>query len=122
MPDVVFIDALQIRAVIGVHTWERNVLQDLRIDLALATNTSQAARTDNLVHAIDYTEIANMITELTRASCYQLIEALAEEIAARILRDFDVTRLTVRVTKPNAVANARAVGVIITRPEGPALL
>ena len=122
MPDVVFIDGLQVRAVIGVYAWERNVLQDLRIDLALETDTRLAGISDNLSLALDYATIAAQVTELAAQSRYQLIESLAEAVSELVLTEFKASRLSVRITKPGAVTNARGVGVTITRPDGPALL
>ena len=116
MTDTVFIDGLQVRAVIGVYAWERDILQDLRVDLRLATDTRAAARDDDLTLAVDYAAISNRISELAGASRYKLIESLAEEIADTVQREFVVERLYVRITKPGAVPNARAVGVEIERP------
>ena len=116
MPDTVFIDDLQVRAVIGIYAWERSVLQDLRIDLRMATNIGAAAAADDIDLALDYDAIAGRVTALAGASRYKLIESLAEEIARTVLGEFGVKRLMVRVTKPGAVANARGVGVEIERP------
>lgn len=122
MPDVVSIDGLQVRTVIGVYAWERNVLQDLRIDLAVEADTRPAADSDNLDLAVDYAEIAAQVTELAAQSRFQLIESLAESVSQLVLERFRVSRLSVRISKPGAVTNARAVGVTITRPDGPVLL
>ena len=116
MADTVFIDGLQVRAVIGVHDWERHVLQDLRIDLALETDIRTAAMRDDLSDAIDYSAVADCVGQLTRRSRFELIEALAETIATTLLERFDLKGLLVRITKPGAVSNARAVGVEIKRP------
>ena len=62
------------------------------------------------------------MTELAAQSRYQLIESLAEAVSELVLTEFKANRLSVRITKPGTVTNARGVGVTITRPDGPALL
>ena len=110
----VFIDGLQVGAVIGIYAWERSVLQDF-IDLRLDTNIGAAAgRTTSTSRST--TTHRRPRHRLAGASRHKLIESLAEEIARTVLGEFGVKRLMVRVTKPGAVANARGVGVEIERP------
>jgi 7,8-dihydroneopterin aldolase/epimerase/oxygenase len=43
------------------------------------------------------------------------VETLAEHCAELVLREFDVARVRLKLSKPGAVRGARAVGVIIER-------
>ena len=52
-------------------------------------------------------------------SSFQLVETLAEKIAAIIREEFDVAWVKVRVNKPGAIRGSRDVGVIIERGEAP---
>jgi dihydroneopterin aldolase len=49
-------------------------------------------------------------------SRFQLLEALAEHLAAIVLAEFSIQRLRMTITKPGAVAEADGVGVVINRP------
>ena len=53
-------------------------------------------------------------------SGFQLVETLAERIAAIVLDEFDVSWVRVRVSKPGAIRGARDVGILIERGSRPA--
>ena len=74
-----------------------------------------AAKDDDLTQAIDYAAISQRVIEATETSSFQLIETLAEHLAAIILKEFGVSWVQIRVLKPTAVAEADAVGVQIQR-------
>ena len=52
-------------------------------------------------------------------SDFQLVETLAERIAAIIRDEFSVAWVKVRVNKPGAIRGSREVGVLIERGERP---
>ena len=113
--DTVFISELQIAAVIGVHPWEREVRQTLSLDLEMAADISTPARTDDVHDALDYQAVAERVTTLVEGSSFQLLETLAERVAELVLKEFAVSWLRLRVSKPGALPNANAVGVVIER-------
>jgi dihydroneopterin aldolase len=74
---------------------------------------------DDLSRALDYAAVAAAVRAAVEASSHRLIEAVAEQVAALVLRDFSVAQaITVRVTKTGVVPDAQAVGVAITRRRG----
>jgi dihydroneopterin aldolase len=115
MTDKVFINGLRAETVIGVYDWERSIRQPLIFDLEMATDNRAAAKDDDLTKAIDYAAISQRVIAEVEASSFQLIETLAEHLAALILEEFGVQWLQLRVLKPSAVAEADAVGVQIQR-------
>jgi len=50
---------------------------------------------------------------------FQLIETLAERVAALVMAEFGVPWLRLRLAKPGAVSQAADVGVLIERGERP---
>ncbi len=117
--DIVFIEGLRAGAVIGIHDWERHVRQELVLNLELAANNRAAAATDAIADAVDYETISQRVIDFIESSHCQLIETLAEQVAALLLTEFNVSWLRLRLAKPAAVAAAVAVGVIIERGERP---
>lgn len=113
--DKVFIEGLRADAVIGVYDWERRIRQDLRLDLELAFDNRKPAASDDVADTLDYDAISRRLTAFVQASGFGLVETLAERCAELLIREFGVTWLRLRVTKPGAVANAAGVGVIIER-------
>ena len=117
--NIVYIKGLRARAVIGVYEWERHLRQTLVLDLELASDTVRAAASDQIADALDYAALSRRVVALVEGSEFQLIETLAEAVAAMIRREFGVAWLRLRLSKPGAVPEAEDVGVIIeagTRP------
>ena len=114
--DTVFITELRIETIIGIHDRERNLKQPVTLDLEMDWNNQGAAATDNISQACDYESISTRITQFIADSEFKLIETLAEETARLVLTEFAVPRLVLTVSKPEAITNARSVGVRIERP------
>lgn len=112
--DIVFINALQVQAVIGVYEWEKHIKQTLVFDIELKTSIKDAALTDDLQYTIDYAAVCEAITELCQTP-HQLIETVAEKTAALLLERFPTVAVKVRLGKPGAVPAAGTVGVSIAR-------
>ena len=116
--DIVTISNLTVETTIGVYDWEKGVEQAVVIDLDLGCDTTKAGESDELEDALDYKAVADRVSAFTRASSYQLIEALAENIAALVLEEFRLSWLRVRVSKPSALDGATNVAVVIERRPG----
>lgn len=113
--DQVLIEGLTLETVIGVYDWERKVRQRLTLDLELATDIRAAARDDDLAHTLDYAAICARLGEYAEHNAHGLVETFAERIAQLLIQEFGVSRLSLTVRKPGAVAAAQAVGVRIRR-------
>jgi len=113
--DTVFINDLRIETIIGIYDWERKVKQTISLDLEMGADIRQAAATDAIDDTLNYKAVAKRLIAFVEASEYQLVETLAEKIAAIVLSEFTVPWLKLTVHKPGAVRGSRDVGVIIER-------
>ena len=113
--DTVFINDLRIETIIGIYDWERKVRQTISLDLEMGTDIRRAAETDSIEDTLNYKAVAKRLIAFVEASEYQLVETLAEKIAAIVLSEFSVPWLRLTVHKPGAVRGSRDVGVIIER-------
>lgn len=113
--DRVLIEGLTVLTTIGVYEWEKTIKQKLIIDLEMAWDNKPAGESDNVSLCLDYFVVSQTITQLVECSNFELIECVAERIAERIIQQFSVNWLKVKVSKQNAIANARNVAVIIER-------
>ena len=118
--DIVFIRELRAETVIGVYDWERSIRQELVLDLEMAADNRRAASDDRVQDALDYAAVSERLLTFIEGSDFQLIETLAEQVAAIVMAEFAVPWLRLRLAKPGAVARARDVGVMIERGEKPA--
>ena len=115
MTDTIFLHGLRVDTVIGIWDWERRIRQTVVIDLDMATDIARAAESDAVEDTLDYKKVAKRIIGFVAESEFQLVETLAERIAAIIRDEFDVAWVRVRVNKPGAIRGARDVGVLIER-------
>lgn len=113
--DTIFVRELNLDVVIGVFGWERQVRQQISINLEMGTDISRAASTDALVDTLDYKAISNRIRDLAEQTQPQLVETLIELIAQTIMTEFKVPWLRITIAKPGAVRGSAAVGVTIER-------
>lgn len=115
--DTIYIDDLRVDTVIGIYAWERRIRQTVRLDLEMAFDIRAAAADDDVARTLDYKAVAKRVIAFVEAAEFQLVETLAERVAALVLAEFPVARLTLRVDKPLALRGASGVGVRITRGE-----
>ena len=113
--DKVFIEGLQIDALIGIYDWERRIRQTLRFDLEMGFDNRKPAATDNIEDTLNYKAVSRRLVEFVSQSDYGLVETLAERCADIVLTEFNVEWLRLKLSKPGAVRGAVAVGVIIER-------
>jgi dihydroneopterin aldolase len=113
--DIMYLRDLRIETVIGVFEWERRIKQVLSLDLEMAADVRRAAASDNLADTLDYKAVAKRLIAFVGESQFHLVETVAERVAELVLREFPVTWLRLKVSKPGAVRGARDVGVVIER-------
>lgn len=113
--DLVLIEGLEIRTVIGIYDWEREIRQTVRLDLEMVWDISKAGQTDNIEDTLDYKAVSKRLINYVEASSFGLIESLAEHCAAIVLDEFDVPWLRLKMSKPGAVRGSENVAVLIER-------
>lgn len=115
MEDIIYIRNLKIQAIIGIFGWEREVRQEISIDLEISCDCQKAAATDAIEGTVDYKAITKDIINYVESASFQLQETLAEGIADLVKNQHAVSGLKLRVSKPGALRQADDVGVIIHR-------
>ena len=113
--DIVFIRDLRIETVVGIYDWERRIRQVVSFDLDMSSDIRRAAKGDRIEDTIDYKAVAKRVSQYVGEQQFQLVETLAERVAALILEEFSVEWLKVTLHKPGAVSGSRSVGVSIER-------
>jgi len=113
--DKILIKDLLLRCIVGINESERREKQDVMINVALWTNLTEAAETDDIGKTVDYRRITKDIVKLVETSDFFLVETLAEGIAKVCLQHERVEKVMVVVEKPGALRFARSVGVEIFR-------
>ena len=117
MSDSIWVEGLEVGAYVGVYAFEKGILQRLVIDVGVECDTRAAGASDALEDSLDYDRIAALCREVCTAEHHQLIETVADKIAAGVRETFGsrVSGVSIRVAKPGAVPDARTVAVQIHR-------
>lgn len=113
--DTIYIQDLRIDTVIGVYEWERRIRQAIRLDIEMSFDIRAAAAEDDVDLTLDYKSVGKRVIAFVEAAEFQLVETLADRVAALILREFNVSQVSLTLDKPLALRGARGVGVRITR-------
>lgn len=114
MADTLAIHGLTAQCRLGVTDEEQANPQEVRINLELAIDAAKAAQRDNVNDAVDYVRLVAVVKALVEGRAYRLMETMAEEIAALILREFPTPEVEVNVTK-RALPGIDSATVEITR-------
>ena len=64
---------LRLRTVVGVHDWEKDVLQDVVIGIDVELRNERAIRTDRMEDTVDYRALTKRIVERVEKSRFTLI-------------------------------------------------
>jgi 7,8-dihydroneopterin aldolase/epimerase/oxygenase len=84
----------------GVYTYEQEIGQRFFIDVEYEIDSRPAGKSDDIYDTVDYTAVYQQIKEIAEHKRFQLLEALAENIAMAILECSSIKAVTVRVRKP----------------------
>ena len=110
----VFVRDLVLPCRIGVYSHEKHGEQRVRINLDL-TCLEHPAVNDEHHNVVCYAEVVEGIRKLLAEGHINLVETLAERIAADCLEDRRVLSAKVRVEKLDVMPDASSVGVEIER-------
>ncbi len=120
--DRVRIEGLVADCVVGVYPRERDVAQPLRLDLEMRLDLGRAAVEEKVRYTVDYDFLSAQLVFLLQAARFRLLETAAHVIARYVLappppggQRAQVDSVTVRLTKPDALAGRATPSIEITR-------
>ena len=113
--DIIFIDDLRVSTLIGIYPREKAMPQTVEISLQIGTLTADASASDELDDTIDYAQVVERLRSELSTQHFNLLEKLAEYVAALILEDFGALWVRVSIAKLGMMRGVRRVGVIIER-------
>ncbi len=102
LPVKIVISGLEVFAYHGCTPEERERGQRFLLDLEVEYDAREAVNADDLSRAVDYDRLAAEVHDLAARERYDLIETLAAEIGAHVMRTTPARSAMVRVRKPEA--------------------
>ncbi len=120
----VFLHDMVLHASVGVHAFEQQTPQRIRVNVDLAVDdetahpggmSRAAPGRDELSRVVDYEAVAGNVRAIVAAGHVSLLETLAERLAEVCLADARVQVVRIRVEKLDIFPDIAAVGVEIER-------
>ena len=107
----VFIKDFIIEEIIGIHNHEKIKKQKIKFNIVLDVNQSSLHDEKDIKSIVDYEKITNKLESLTKRKKYNFLESLAEDSFKQIFEDKRINTATIKIEKPDAIKNAKSVGV-----------
>jgi dihydroneopterin aldolase len=104
---VIDVEGLELRGFHGALPEEKKSGQRFLFDVQLVAHDA-GIRSDQLADTVDYTEVVARVRAVNERKRFNLIEALAAAVADDLLDHFPVSRVRVRVRKPEVTLEAPA--------------
>jgi len=83
----------------GVEESERELGGRFAVDVEMYLDLEPAGSTDDLSKTVDYKAVYKLVRQMESARNYELVEALAHDVAESIMAQFAVDEVVVRVRK-----------------------
>jgi 7,8-dihydroneopterin aldolase/epimerase/oxygenase len=112
--DEIHIEQLEVSSVIGISEHERKTPQRLTINISFWPRRQTRDMGDKIGHTINYAIVAEATQKFVRDQAVNLIETLADRLAAHLLKNFPIQKITVEIRK-FPLEHAKYVSAIITR-------
>lgn len=93
---------LVITAKHGVHKYEKLHPQRFNVSVALTVDTSKAGKSDDLNDTVNWSELRQLVVDTVEKNSFNLMERLAQEVAAQIKADKRASKVTVKIEKLDA--------------------
>ena len=100
LPDRIILEGMQFYGFHGVNAEERSLGQSYVVDLTVEMDLGVPGRSDQLEDTVSYTHLFRAVQKVLEGESKNLLEATAEAVARRILEEFPVDAVQVRVKKP----------------------
>jgi len=112
----VIFSQLALDARIGILEHELRATQPLHIDAEIDVRVGQPVNDHNIQTVLDYRLLRAAIVQQCTQAHVNLLETLVEQVVDRLMHEFaDISRVKIRISKPNAFSDCAAVGIELER-------
>ena len=84
----------------GLYPFERETGQPLEVDVTCSLDLALACKEDRYSYTVDYVSIYEKVEHVVQARMYNLLEAICEQIASKLLEDERILAVDVSCRKP----------------------
>ena len=120
MKDTIRLSNMSFYGYHGVSASERETGRMFEVDCELEVDLADAGHSDRLTDTIDYTKVYEVIKESLEDKAFSLLEGIAGQLASKLLDNFPIYSVTLRVRKlnPPIAGHIKYIEVELTRSQG----
>jgi len=107
------ISDLVVSTFVGVNDWEKETVQDVRVNIEFVADISSALASDELSDSVDYKMLTKKVISEVMDSRFNLLESLAQKVLDVCLEDERVSYCKVTVDKPHSLRFSESVSVTV---------
>ena len=100
-----------VNEIIVIHKHEKINKQKIIFNIVIDVNKNTLPDENNISSIVDYEKITNKLENLTKYKNYNILESLAEDSFKEIFEDKRINSIKIKIEKPDAITNAKSVGV-----------
>ena len=120
--DRIILEAVRFYGYHGGGSEERSLGQPFEVDLEAEVDLRAAGKSDDRNDTVSYTHLYRVVRDVMEGEPKSLLEALAEQIAGRVLESYPIQSIKVRVKKTRppikgAILSGAAVEIHRTRAD-----
>ena len=113
--DIIHLKNIRIKTKIGVWDWEKVISQTISIDVQFAVDTAISSQSDDLSDTKDYSQIVAQIEAYIQSSNLKLIESLAVQLTDKLMREFSLPWIKLKINKIGIISNVAEIGIAVER-------
>lgn len=106
--DRIVVSRFEIEALVGVDGKERKRKQKLVVDAEIELDLKRAAASGRIGDTVNYSQVLKGIRKATNGKEFVLLESMAKEIAEKLKKNFEASRVRVRVGKKEVADRNKA--------------
>ena len=105
------INNLRLRAIIGPYEWERDIKQNLVLNVTYEMDAAKGEQSDEIGDVLNYHTLVNEIVERVEGSRFNLVEKLVDYVIGTVLSHKKIQWVEVEIHKPDALRFADSISL-----------
>lgn len=105
---------LKLKTVIGIYEFEEKIQRQLIFNIEVEVKNSKALRSDKISDTVDYDDILKIVKTIAKKR-FALIEKMANEIAAEIMKIKKISRCKLEIDKTKLYDDVDSCSVVLEK-------
>ena len=113
MNDQIILKGIISECIIGINDYERKNKQKVIVDITIFHNFLNLD--DDIEKTVNYSDIYKFTKKFISGTNYNLIETLGDNLAKKIIEEFNIKKIRIELFKPSVYEEDEAVSIKLER-------